>query len=71
MLEDDSKAECKSPRLQQEFNKIVRAGSPSFLARRMAQMPGSKPAPLSSTNKPSILSPNGMGLKPLGLRSKF
>lgn len=35
MLEEEAKRECKSPRLQQEFSKLKRADSPSFLAKRM------------------------------------
>lgn len=36
MLEEDAKLDCKSPRLQEEFNKLKRAGSPSFMAKRMS-----------------------------------
>jgi len=36
MLEEEQKKECKSPRLIQEFSKIKRTSSPSFLARRMS-----------------------------------
>ena len=35
MLEEEAKKECKSPRLRDEFNKIKRPQSPSFLAKRM------------------------------------
>ena len=35
MLEEESKIECKSPRLQAELNNRKNTSSPSFLAKRM------------------------------------
>jgi hypothetical protein len=49
MLEDEAKMECKSPRLQEEFSKVKRLGSPSFLAKRMTVQPN-KNLLLSLTN---------------------
>lgn len=34
-LEEDAKSECKSPRLQEAFQKSTRTDSPSFLAKRI------------------------------------
>jgi hypothetical protein len=55
MLEEESKIECKSPRLQEEFSKLKRTGSPAFLAKRINPSAGigslsGKVAPLSTTN---------------------
>eukprot|EP00347_Sterkiella_histriomuscorum_P015438 403357030 len=58
-LEDDRKQECSSPKLQQEFDRVKRLGSPSFLAKRMqlGNATGTKMHPLSTTNSSLMTNP--------------
>lgn len=61
MLEDEAKMECKSPRLQEEFNKVKRLSSPSFLAKRLSGVQPNKSLTLSTTNVSTLESTNTSG----------